>query len=91
VHALCYAVVALATLPIVVVVYTSFLQTKGPVFSGGFGLNSYARVIKEVPDVVFNTFSYSLAATLLITLAGGLMSYIIVRRESRWPACSTPY
>lgn len=84
VHALCYGVVALATLPIMVVVYTSFLQTKGPVFSGGFGLNSYARVIREVPDVVLNTFTYSLVATLLITLLGGLMSYIIVRRESRW-------
>jgi iron(III) transport system permease protein len=84
VHALCYGVVGLATLPIAVVVYTSFLQTKGPVFSGGFGLNSYARVITEVPDVIFNTFSFSLIATLLITVAGGLMSYIIVRRESKW-------
>ncbi len=84
VHTLCYGVVALATLPIAVVIYTSFLQTQGPVFSGGFGLNSYARVIKEVPEVVFNTLSYSLIATLLITLAGGLMSYVIVRRESRW-------
>ncbi len=84
VHALCYGVVGLATLPIAVVVYTSFLQTKGPVFSGGFGLNSYARVITEVPDVIFNTFSFSLIATLLITMAGGLMSYIIVRRESKW-------
>ena len=84
VHALCYGVVGLATLPIAVVIYTSFLQTKGPVFSGGFGLNSYARVITEVPDVIFNTFSFSLIATLLITMAGGLMSYIIVRRESKW-------
>ena len=84
VHALCYGVVGLATLPIAVVVYTSFLQTKGPVFSGGFGLNSYARVITEVPDVIFNTFSFSLIATLLITIAGGFMSYIIVRRESKW-------
>jgi iron(III) transport system permease protein len=84
VHTLCYGVVGLATLPIAVVVYTSFLQTKGPVFSGGFGLNSYARVITEVPDVIFNTFSFSLIATLLITMAGGLMSYIIVRRESKW-------
>ncbi len=84
VHTLCYGVIALATLPIAVVIYTSFLQTQGPVFSGGFGLNSYARVINEVPDVVLNTFSFSLIATLLITLVGGLMSYIIVRRESRW-------
>lgn len=83
VHGLSYAVVSLATLPIVVVIYTSFLQTKGPVFSGGFGLNSYARVIKEVPDVILNTFQFSLVATLLITLVGGLMSYIIVRRDSK--------
>ena len=45
VHLGCYGIVALATLPIAVVIYTSFLQTNGPVFSGGFGLNSYARVI----------------------------------------------
>jgi iron(III) transport system permease protein len=82
VHTLCYAIVALATLPIAVVIYTSFLQTNGPVFSGGFGLNSYARVIQEVPDVIANTFKFSLMATVLITLAGGLMSYIIVRRET---------
>lgn len=81
VHGLSYAIVSLATLPILVVIYTSFLQTKGPVFSGGFGLNSYARVIKEVPDVILNTFQYSLVATLLITVAGGLMSYVIVRRD----------
>ena len=83
VHALCYAIVALATLPIAVVVYTSFLQTSGPVFTGGFGLNSYARVIQEVPDAIANTFRFSLIATVLITLAGGLISYIIVRRETR--------
>ncbi len=81
VHGLSYAVVSLATLPIIVVIYTSFLQTKGPVFSGGFGLNSYARVIKEVPDVILNTFQFALLATLLITLVGGLMSYVIVRRD----------
>ncbi len=82
VHALCYFIVAMATLPIAVVIYTSFLQTNGPVFSGGFGLNSYARVIKEVPDVITNTFKFSLLATVLITLAGGLVSYVTVRRET---------
>ena len=82
VHALCYSIVALATMPIAVVVYTSFLETNGPVFTGGFGLNSYARVIREVPDVIVNTFKFSLLATLLITLAGGLISYVVVRRET---------
>ena len=82
VHLLCYSIVALATLPMAVVVYTSFLQTSGPVFTGGFGLNSYARVIKEVPDVIANTFKFSLMATVLITLAGALMAYVVVRRET---------
>lgn len=80
VHGLCYAIVFLATLPIAVVIYTSFLQTSGPVFTGGFGLNSYARVIHEVPDVIGNTFLFALIAVLLITVAGSLMAYIIVRR-----------
>ena len=83
IHAGCYGVVALATLPIAVVIYTSFLQTQGPVFSGGFGLSSYARVITEVPDVIFNTFRFAVMATLLITGVGALMSYLIVRRETR--------
>ena len=83
VHLGCYGIVALATLPIAVVIYTSFLQTNGPVFSGGFGLNSYARVITEVPDVILNTFRFALAATVLITAAGALMSYLIVRQETR--------
>jgi iron(III) transport system permease protein len=83
VHATCYGVIGLATLPIAVVVYTSFLQTRGPVFSGGFGLNSYARVISEVPDVIANTFFFAMTATLMITVVGAFMSYLIVRQETR--------
>jgi iron(III) transport system permease protein len=82
-HTGCYGVVCLATLPIAVVIYTSFLQTSGPVFSGGFGLNSYARIVNEVPDVIFNTFRFALTATLMITLVGAFMSYLIVRHETR--------
>ena len=83
-HVSCYGIVALAILPIAVVIYTSFLKTQGPVFLNAFGLTSYERVLREIPDVIANTFLYSLLATLAITLAGGLMSYVIVRRESRW-------
>ncbi len=82
IHVLSYTIVALATLPIAVVVYTSFLQTNGPVFTGGFGFNSYLRVIREVPDVIGNTFRFALIATVLITVAGGLISYVVVRREN---------
>jgi iron(III) transport system permease protein len=39
-------------------------------------------VIQEVPDVIANTFKFSLMATVLITLAGALMAYVVVRRET---------
>lgn len=80
IYVLCYGIVLLAALPIAVVVFTSFLKTRGPVFTGGFGLTSYERVIREVPDVIANTFVYSLLAVALITVAGALLSYVIVRR-----------
>ena len=79
-HAVCWGIVLLATVPIVVVVYTSVLQTNGPVFTGGFGLNSYARVVREVPDVIANTFLFSLLAVVMITVAGSLIAYLVVRR-----------
>jgi len=82
VHTLCWGIVALATLPIVVVVYTSFLETRGPVFTGAFGLSSYARVIREVPDVITNTFVFATIAVLAISAVGALLSYLVVRRES---------
>ena len=34
--------------------------------------------------VDWHNFAYSLLATLAITLVGGLMSYLIVRRDSKW-------
>jgi iron(III) transport system permease protein len=44
----------------------------------------------EVPDVITTPSAFA-AGHLLITLAGGLISYIIVRRETRCRACSTRY
>jgi iron(III) transport system permease protein len=82
-HTASFSIVALAVLPIAVVIYTSVLKTNGPVFLNEFGLTSYERVLREVPDVIANTFWFALLATLAITLVGSLMSYLIVRRESR--------
>lgn len=82
VHAYCYLVVAIAMLPTAVVVYTSFLQTKGPVFTGGFGLSSYSRVLYDAPEAIRNSFLFALLAVALITIFSGLISYLIVRREN---------
>lgn len=82
VHLFCHGVVMLAMLPNIVVIYTSFLKTQGPVFTGGFGLESYVRLIHDTPDAIKNSFIFSIAAVILITICSSLISYVIVRREN---------
>ena len=82
VHLFCHGTVLLAMLPTFVVVYTSFLKTNGPVFVGGFGLESYLRAWRTAPEAIGNSFLFSLCAVLLITVFSALISYVIVRRET---------
>lgn len=82
VHLFCHGVVLLAMLPNIVVIYTSFLKTKGPVFVGGFGLESYQRLLHDTPEAIRNSFVFSLAAVVLITICSSLISYVIVRRDN---------
>jgi iron(III) transport system permease protein len=81
-HAVCYAIVLASSLPSLVVIYTSFRKTSGPVFQPGFGLDSYARILREVPQVISNSAIYSLIAVALIVILGTLIGYILARRQT---------
>ena len=82
VHAFCHGVVLIAMIPNLVVVYTSFLKTNGPVFVGGFGLESYDRIWRVAPEAIGNSFLFATSAVVLITVFSALISYVIVRRET---------
>jgi iron(III) transport system permease protein len=81
-HLFCYLIVIASSLPSLVVVYTSFRKTSGPVFHPGFGLESYRRILFDVPHVITNSFTFSLAAVALIVTLGTLIGYLLARRES---------
>ena len=81
-HVVCYAIVFVSSLPSLVVIYTSFRRTSGPVFHPGLGFDSYARILREVPHVISNSALYSIAAVSLITVTGTLIGYILARRET---------
>lgn len=81
-HAVCYAIVLASSLPSLVVIYTSFRKTRGPVFHPGFGLDSYDRILREVPHVISNSASYSLISVALIVIVGTLIGYVLARRKS---------
>lgn len=82
VHVFCYAVVFIAMAPTLVVIYTSFLKTSGPVFIGGFGMQSYERVMSDAPEAILNSFMFAFIAVIFIAIFSSLISYLIVRRDN---------
>ena len=82
-HVVCYAIVLASSLPSLVVIATSFRKTSGPVFQPGVGLDSYAKILHEIPHVITNSFVFSLIAVVLIVIVGTLLGYIVARGSSR--------
>jgi iron(III) transport system permease protein len=81
-HLACYLIVALSTLPLAVVVFFSFRNTRGPVFAPGFGLDSYRQIFFDVPKTVTNSLLYSLVAVVLIATVGTLLGFVVARRRT---------
>ena len=81
-HFICYLIVAVSTLPLAVVVIFSFRKTSGPVFHPGFGLQSYQKVLHDVPKTITNSILFSVAAVILIVLMGTLIGYVLSRKRN---------
>jgi iron(III) transport system permease protein len=81
-HLVCYLIVALSTLPMAIVVLYSFRKTSGPVFKPGFSLESYAKVLYEVPKTITNSLVFSVSAVALIVVVGTVLGYILARRRT---------
>jgi iron(III) transport system permease protein len=81
-HLICYLIVGLSTLPLAVIVFYSFRNTSGPVFTKGFGLGSYRQIFFDVPKTVTNSFVYSFIAVLLIASIGTLIGFTIARKRT---------
>jgi len=77
-----YAVVLGAGLPLMAIVFSSFLKSRGPLLTGEFTLEGYTSAIR-LPTALFNTLFFSTIATLLCVLAGCLVGYVVTRRRDR--------
>jgi iron(III) transport system permease protein len=82
VYALAYAIVLAGALPSFVVVVFSFRRTSGPVFSGGFALQSYAHLIRTLPQAVGNSLLFSTIAVTGIVLIGVVTGYVVARHRT---------
>ena len=81
-YLICYFIVFLSTLPLTVVVIFSFRKTKGPVFHPGFGLQSYQKVLHDVPKTITNSLTFSILAVILIVVVGTLIGFVLSRKRN---------
>ncbi|TYO68729.1 ABC transporter permease [Rossellomorea marisflavi] len=81
-HLFIYVTIAIAIIPQVTVIYTSFLKTQGSIFVPGFSLDSYITVMDRMGDSIMNTFVYGLIAIIIIIILGMLIAYVSVRRKN---------
>jgi len=81
-HIYVYAFTIIALLPQLTVIYTSFLDTKGRVFSGGYSLKSYEAAFSKMGDAIGNTFYLAGLSIVVVILLAILIAYITVRRAN---------
>ncbi len=80
--AFAWGMMVIANVPLAIIVYTSFLETSGPVFLQSFSLDSYRQVFHLVRGAIVNSFTFSAVALALIVIAGSIIGYIISRRDT---------
>ncbi len=80
--AFAWGVVLVANLPLLVIVHTSFLETRGPVFGEAFSLMSYETVFARIGGAVVNSLTFSAVALALIAVAGAALGYLLARRDT---------
>ena len=81
-HAFIYFAVFLSIIPQLTVIYTSFLKTKGSMFTSGFSLDSYRSVLKNAGKAIANSYIYGIIAIIIIILLGMFIGYLSTRRKN---------
>ena len=78
----CWFVVALAFMPQVYVMYTSFQKTSGKIFLPGYSLDSYRFAFTHLKNAIPNTFLIGGLALIIVILLAILIAYLVVRRSN---------
>ncbi|MBR1671998.1 MAG: iron ABC transporter permease [Fretibacterium sp.] len=81
-HLFVYTVALLATLPQIYIIVISFRNTKGIMWTDGYGIGNYVTVFNKAAPAVFNTFKFGLIAIAIVILLGTLFAYLTVRRRN---------
>ncbi|MEG0076674.1 ABC transporter permease [Anaerorhabdus sp.] len=83
VHLYTYLVIGVAILPQCYVIYTSFKNTKGLLFTEGHSLMSYKSAFDRMGNTIINTFKIPGIALVIIVFLAVLIAYLVVRRRNK--------
>lgn len=76
-----WLVAIISFLPQIVVIYTSFKNTSGPIFVDGFGLDSYRNIFYKMGSNITNTFLFSAISMVLIVIFAVITAYMITKKR----------
>ena len=82
IHFFSYFVVILSFLPQVLIVYQSFQNTSGKLFTSGFSLNSYIFALNRMKRAIPNTFYIGGIALMITIILAIFIAYLVVRRKN---------
>lgn len=77
-----YLIIILSIIPQATVIYTSFLNTRGSMFTSEFSLKSYRTVFSKLGQAITNTYLYGLIAIVIIVFLGMFIAYISTRKKN---------
>jgi len=81
-HIFIYLTVLVSIIPQLTVIYTSFLNTRGSMFTSEYSLKSYRTVFSKLGSSIVNTYTFGLLAISIIVLLGMFIAYISTRRKN---------
>ncbi len=83
IHIYTYTLITLSIAPQVYVIYTSFRNVNGTVFTSGYSFDSYVIAFSKMGSAIRNTIVIPLIALALVLTIAVFIAYLVVRKRSK--------
>ncbi|MBB6479899.1 ABC transporter permease [Spirochaeta isovalerica] len=83
IHLYAYLLITLSIAPQVYVIYTSFRNVNGTVFTSGYSLNNYIIAFSKMGNAIRNTIVIPLTALAFVLTFAVFIAYLVVRKRSK--------
>ena len=83
IHIYAYLLITLSIAPQAYVIYTSFRNVNGTVFTSGYSLNNYVIAFSKMGNAIRNTIVIPLISLTFVLIFAVFIAYLVVRKRSK--------